>query len=437
MTEIDSTDIPFNIDHKPVRNLGILVLLVTFGVFGTWSFLAPIDSSALAIGSVAVKSHRKTVQHLDGGIIRKILVKEGDSVIAGADLVILDDTQINAQLKMLRGQFIAHKSLSERLEAERNKMSEIRFSHILNEMDDDRVQQALEGQRNIFKARKISHEGAMAVLRQRIQQLESKISGLTAQRKSKKELANSFNKEIKGLAKLLADGYVEKQRLLDLERNLTITKGDIATITSEIATTQMQRGETQLEILQSDKKIQEDIAHQFEETNVKLFDIFARLQAIEDKKNRTVIKAPVTGVVFNLSIYTEGGVITSGAPILDLVPEGVDLIIRAQVSPLDIDRVTIGAIAEVRFSAFSNKTTPTMEGEVKKISADSLINESNGIPFYLATIELTYDSQNKLGDLKLIPGMPVEVLINTGERTLFEYLMQPISDAFAKSFIEE
>ncbi len=435
-SEPDTIDV-LDVDYTPIRNFGLLVLMVTVGIFGTWSYFAPIGSSALALGSVAVKSHRKTVQHLDGGIIQKIFVKDGDLVEAGQQLMLLDDTQINAQMEMLKGQYISHKSLSERLTAERNNKQKVLFSSELTEMSDSRVKEAIEGQRNIFKARKNSHQGEMAVLQQRIQQLDSKISGLVAQRVSKKELAGSYVKEIKGLRKLLADGFVEKQRLRDLERNLTLTKGDIATLTSDIATTQMQRGETRLQILQNEKKLQEDVAHQLEDANAKLFDIFARLQAVKDKKARAKIKAPVKGSVFNLSIYTEGGVITAGSPILDIVPEGVDLIIRVQISPLDIDRVRMGAVAEVRFSAFSNKTIPTLEGVLTAISADSFVDEKTGNSFYQATVELTEESRVNLGDLKLIPGMPVEVLVNTGERTLFEYLMQPISDAFARAFIEE
>jgi epimerase transport system membrane fusion protein len=424
-------------NDQPIRIIGYVILLLTFGVFGTWSFIAPIDSSSLAQGTVMVKSHRKTIQNLDGGIISKLLVKDGDVVKAGDNLLILDDTQIKAQLELLRGQFISGKSLSDRLHAERVQLSKIKFSPELLTMHDDRVQEAIQGQTHIFTSRKNSYVGEIKVLQQRIQQLNSKIVGLNAQIDSKKHLVVSYGEEIDDLQELLAQGFADKQRLRDLERNHTLVSGEIATLTSEIASTQMQRGETELQILQTEKKFQEDVANQQEEVNAQLFEITEKLHAVEDKASQTVIKAPVSGIVFNLSIYTEGGVISPGKPILDIVPEDEDLVITAQVSPLDIDRIKIGSIAEVRFSAFKSKTTQTMEGVISKLSADSLINEKTGAQYYLATIDLTEDSQKKLGNLKLIPGMPAEVLINTGERTFFEYLMQPVTDAFARSFIEE
>lgn len=424
-------------DDKPIRRLGYAIILLTFGVFGIWSALAPIDSSVLASGTVAVKSHRKTVQHLDGGIISKLLVKDGDKVKAGDTLLLLDDTQVKAQLEMLRGQFITQKSLSDRLQSERDQLPAIKFSKVLLDMHDKRVQEAIKGQQHIFDSRKNTYHGEIEVLKQRIQQLNAKKEGLTAQRISKQSLVKSYGEEVEDLKELVAQGFADKQRLRDLERNFTSINGEIATLASDIASTEMQRGETQLQIVQTEKKFQEDVANLQEEANAELFDITERLHAIEDKELQSVIKAPVSGLIFNLSIYTEGGVITPGKPILDIVPEDEDLVINAQVSPMDIDRIKIGAISEIRFSAFNSKTTPTMEGVINKVSADSFVNEANGTQYYLATINLTKESEQKLGNLKLLPGMPAEVLINTGERTLFEYLMQPLTDAFARAFIEE
>ena len=424
-------------DDKPIRSIGYVIILLTFGVFGYWSTIAPIDSSVLATGTVTVKTHRKTVQHLDGGIMSKLLVKDGDIVKAGDALVLLDNTQIKAQIEMLRGQFITQKSLSDRLRSERDQLPSIKFSKELLAMRDDRVQEAVQGQTHIFTSRKNSYRGEIDVLKQRIQQLDSKVVGLNAQRNSKQKLVISYQDEIKDLTDLVAQGFADKQRLRELERNYTTIIGEIATLASDVASTQMQRGETQLQIVQTEKKFQEDVATQQEEANAQLFDITERLHAVEDKDLQAVIKAPVNGVVFNLSIYTEGGVITAGKPILDIVPEDEDLIISAQVSALDIDRIKLNAIAEVRFSAFSSKTTPTMEGVISEVSADSFVNETTGASYYLATVNLTEDSQKKLGSLKLMPGMPAEVLINAGERTLLEYLLQPLTDAFARSFIEE
>ncbi len=424
-------------DDKPIRRIGYVVLILAVGVFGGWSYVAPIDSSALAHGTVTVKSHRKTVQNLDGGIISQLLVKDGDVVKAGDKLLLLDDTQIKAQLEILRGQFISQKSLSDRLRAERAQLPAIKFSPQLLNLRDQRVKEATQGQTHIFNSRKNTYTGEIKVLRQRIEQLNAKESGLNAQKSSKQQMAKSLHEEIQDITELLAEGYTDKQRLRELERNYTMVNGEIATLTSEMASTQMQRGEAELEILQTEKKFQEEVANQLEEVNGELFEVAERLRATEDKSAQTVIKAPVSGVIFNLSIYTEGGVIAPGKPILDIVPENEELIISAQVSPLDIDRIHVGTTAEVRFTAFNSKTTPTMEGSVSKLSADSFVDEKNGTQYYLATVELTPESKQKLSALTLIPGMPAEVLINTGARTLFEYLLQPITDAFARSLIEE
>lgn len=424
-------------DDSLTLMVGYIILVLTFGVFGIWSLFAPIDSSALAQGVVTVKNHRKTVQNLDGGIISNLLVKDGDVVKAGDNLVILDDTQIKAQLEILRGQFITYKALSDRLRSERDKLKDINFSRDLVNMPDERVREAIQAQTNIFTSRKNTYEGEIKVLRQRIQQLNSKIIGLNAQRSSKQTLLGSYAEEIKDLKELLNEGFADKIRLRDFQRNHTLISGEIATLTSDIASTEMQRGETELEILQTEKKFLEEVANKQEEVNAQLFDISEKLRATEDKASQTIIKSPVGGTVFNLSIYTEGGVISPGKPILDIVPENEDLIISAQVAPLDVDRVKIGAIAEVRFSGFNSKTTPKMEGTISKLSADSFVNDKNGAQYYLATVDLTESSKQKLGDLILIPGMPAEVLINTGNRTFFEYLMQPVTDAFARAFIEE
>ncbi len=199
----------------------------------------------------------------------------------------------------------------------------------------------------------------------------------------------------------------------------------------------MEQGETKLQILQLERKFQEEIATQLEEVNGDLFSINEQLVVAEDRVQRSIIYAPVKGIILGMSAHTEGGVVLAGKPILDIVPEDEELIINAKVSPIDIDQVHIGTPAEIRFSAFSSKTTPVMEGRVQTLSADSLLDEVTGLQYYLATISLTEESLKKLGGLVLIPGMPAEVLINTGERTLFEYLTQPLTNAFARSFTEE
>lgn len=424
-------------DDRPVRRIGALIVLLTFGVFGVWAFFAPMDSSALAPGVVVVKSFKKTVQHLDGGIVAKIMVKDGDLVNEGDPLIILDDTQIKAQLGIASGQYISLAAQVARLQAERDQKTQIDFSSLLGYETDPRTRDAELAETNAFLARKSAHEGQIAVLQQRVSQVSSKIEGLKAQVLSKQQLAASFAEEVKDFKELLAEGFADKVRLRELERNHALQTGEIAQLNAEIATNQMLIGETRLQILQLQKQFQEEVAAKLSDTQTQLNDATERVNANRDKLERIVIKAPAGGMVLGLEVHTEGGVVSPGRPILDIVPQDAELIVEAQVSPMDIDRVSVGLQAEVRFSAFKQSKTPKMFGQVIQLSADRLVDQKNGQPYYLARVELTPESQADLGNLQLLPGMPAEVLINTGERTLFEYLAQPATNAFARSFIED
>ncbi len=430
-------DVSLVTNDAPIRAIGMAVLLGTVGILGTWSYLAPIDSAASASGFVTVKSHSKTIQHLDGGIVKELIAKDGDIVSEGDILLTLDGSEIKAQLEILRGQQITFAAQVARLTAERDRLGLVNYPKEVQNLSDARVVEAQQSENQIFNARKNAHEGEVSVLNQRISQLNSRIQGLQGQKTSKQELKASYSEEAKDLRELLAEGFADKQRLRDLERSLSASTGEIASLSSEIASSEMQIGETRLQILQIQKQFQEEVANKLSEVQAQLYDINQRLTATIDKVNRIQIKAPSAGRVMGLSIHNVGGVITPGRPILDIVPQGEELIIDARVSPMDIDRVHVGLVAEVRFSAFKQALTPKMMGKLTILSADKLTDERTGAPYYSAKIELTPDSYVKLGNMELLPGMPADVLINTGERTVFEYLMQPITNAFARAFIED
>jgi epimerase transport system membrane fusion protein len=424
-------------DDQSVVLIGIIILIITFGIFGTWGYFAPIGSSALAPGFVTVKSHRKTVQHLDGGIVSKLMAKDGDVVKAGDVLLILDGTEVKAQLEILRGQQITLVAQLARLTAERDQTNEINFPVELQDLSNQHIVEARAGEAQIFNARKKSYQGEILVLNQRVSQLVSKIKGLQGQRASKQELIKSYGEEVSDLKELLAEGFTNKLRLLDSERNHATNTGEVAALNAEIASSEIEIGEAKLQILQLQKKFQEEVAAKYGELQSELYGVDQRLVATNDKVSRVEIKSPSDGRVLGLSVHNVGGVIQPGEPILDIVPQKEELIISAQVSPMDIDRVRVGLLSEVRFSAFNQALTPKMHGKLINLSADRITDEKTGMPYYQAVIELTPDSYEKLGGLELLPGMPAEVLINTGERTVFEYLMQPISNAFARAFIED
>ncbi|MGZ8174226.1 MULTISPECIES: HlyD family type I secretion periplasmic adaptor subunit [Methylobacter] len=441
MTEKPAANTPspttLHTNDRPIRNIGAAIVFATFGVFGVWAFLAPMDSSALAPGTVVVKSYRKTVQHLDGGIIAKILIKDGDLVTEGQTLLVLDDAQIKAQLEIARAQNITLAAQTARLRAERDQLKQISYPALLDDTTDPRIMEAKLAENNVFKSRKAAYVGEISVLNERISQISSKIKGLQGQIDSKKQLTDSYSEEIRDLKELLAEGFADKQHLRDLERSHAMQNGDIAQLNAETATSQMLISETRLQILQVQKEFQKEVADKLSEAQALLNDAEERLAASQDKLNRIVIKAPASGMVLGLTVHNENGVIAPGRPILDIVPQDAELIIEAQVSPMDIDRVTVGLQAEVRFSAFKQSKTPKMTGKVIDLSADHLTEEKTGNTYYQARIELTPESRKDLGDLQLLPGMPAEVLINTGERTLFEYLAQPASNAIARAFTED
>lgn len=439
MTEIKVSDSSTFVitDDRSIRKIGVGILIAMFGVLGGWGYFAPIDSAALAPGFVTVKSHRKTVQHLDGGIVSQLMAKDGDIVKIGDILLKLDGSEIKAELDILKGQHITLAAQLARLVAERDQLAQIKFPEDLLDLSDPRIVEARQGETQIFNARKSAYQGEILVLSQRVSQLGAKIKGLQGQISSKQVLMKSYGDEVEDLKELLAEGYANKLRLRDVERNYAINTGETAALNSEIAGDDIQIGETKLQILQLQKKFQEEVALKLGEIQAELYDVTQRLLATSDKVNRIDIVAPANGRVLGLSVHNIGGVISPGKPILDIVPQQEELIIDAQVSPMDIDRVRVGLLAEVRFSAFKQALTPKMQGKVINLSADRLLDEKTGAPYYQAQIELTSDSYAKLGDLELLPGMPAEVLINTGERTVFEYLMQPITNTFARAFIED
>ncbi len=426
-------DLPTS-DRKP-RTIGMLIVFVAFGLFGTWSVVAPLGSAALAPGVVTVQTYRKTVQHLEGGIVKELHARDGDVVKAGDPLIVLDDTQVRAEYGMITSQLIAAQAMEARLRAERDDLSQIDFSGML-ESNSQRAREAREGETQVFNARRGSRLGEVSVLEKRISQLHEQIRGLESMISTKRSLEKSSQDEIGELTELLAEGFVDKQRLLDQQRRLDMLRTEIVDHGSQITKTKLQISETELQIVQLNKDFSSEVVAQLAETQTRVFDLQERLSALEERLRRIVIRAPDDGMIIGMKVHTIGGVVSPATPLLDIVPSVSDLVVEAQVSPVDIDRVSPGKTADIRFSAFGS-ATPVMEGIVIHVSGDRLINEQTGMPYYLARVSLTEKGTKTLGSLKLQPGMPAEVLINTGDRTLFQYIMQPITDAVARSLIED
>lgn len=419
------------------RMIGVVIVLLTFGVFGGWAALAPLQSAAVAPGIVTVKGNRKSIEHLEGGIVAELPVKDGDMVEAGQLLISLDDTQARAQLEMAMSQYYAVKAVESRLLAERDGQDRIDFDPVLADGADPRASDSMRSQQQVFEARRNAHEGEIAVLEQRIEQLGQQVQGAKGLMAGKQRLEDSFREEYADYAGLQAQGYTDKQRLRELERNLANTEGEVAELVSEVARLEINAGETRLEILQLQKAFHTSVVEQLGEVQIQVFDLEERIRATADRAERTSIRSPVAGVVVGMDVTTLGEVVKPGETLLYVVPNAEDLIVEARVDPADIDRVVSGQSADIRFSSFSSATTPVIEGQVTSLSADALRDENSGLAYYLARVEVTPEGYDMLDDLVLVPGMPAEVLINTGSRSLLAYLTQPVRNAFARSMLEE
>ena len=420
-------------DMEMPRRVGLGLFMLVFVIFGGWAALAPIDGAARAPGQVTVKTYKKAVQHLEGGIVKTIFVENGDVVSENQPLLEMDDTQPLAQLEIANSQLIALQAREARLIAERDNFPSISFPDSLATAS---AREEVLSQISIFEARKAAREGSVEVLEQRIEQLESKLIGLGALKKSKEALANSFADELADTRSLLEEGFSDKARLRSVERNLATYQGEAADLTATISSTQVQIGETRMQILQQNRELQTEIVNELGETQTRLKDAQERSTSLTDVLNRTVVRAPVSGVVNGMQVHTEGGVIGAGATIAEIVPLSDELILEAQVSPMDIDRVFEGQAAKIRFSSFGSKT-PMIEGRLLSLSADAIIDQNSGLTYYLARVEVTTEGMANLEGLELLPGMPAEVLISTGSRTLLQYLFKPFSNAMARSFIED
>ena len=410
--------------------------MVTFGLFGGWAVFAPLESAALAPGVVTVKSYRKTVQHLEGGIVRELRVHDGDRVTAGDVLLVLDNTQARSETEMMRSQLIAARELEARLVAERDGLAGPAAVPDLD-ASDPRVREARDSEARIFQTRRNGLLGEIGIQEKAIRQIEEQIRGFRAIIASKQTLATSYQEEIVDLRALLAEGYVDKQRLREQERSLARLQAEVVEHQSASARAQVQIGEAELKILQLKKTFATEVAGQLGETRTKIYDLRERLATVQDRDKRTEVLAPESGMVMGMTVHTLGGVVNPGTPLMDIVPANEELIVEAQLSPTDIDRIVVGQLVDIRFSAFKSSATPVIEGQLLQVSADRLTNKETGTAYYLARVALTETGRKTLGNLALVPGMPAEVLINTGARTLLQYLIQPASNAFARSLIED
>jgi len=444
----DADAVPPRNAVRPLIVAGI-VIVVVFGGIGAWSATAPIDSAVVAPGMIAVETDRRPVQHLEGGIVAEVLAKEGSMVRQGQLLMRLDETRTRAQEEVARGERSTQVAALARLTAERDEQPSVTWpEELLARKSEKKVSDILKLAEAQFETRATAIKGQRQILQQRIQQLDEQIAGLQALQKSKTRQGDLIDEEMRMIEDLVKKGHVTRQRYLALQREASRLDGEAADHIASIAKVQQAIGETRLQVLQLDNDRQQEITKELRDVQAKLYESTERLGMLEDQMRRLEIMAPVDGTVINLAYVTVGGVVPPGATILAIVPSNEKIVAQAQVSPGDIDSIHPGQAVTIRFSTVAAKNIPVLEGTLEYVSADRLTMEHRPglstaamptlVPnaFYTARVTIDPKEMAKLGDVKLHTGMPVEVLINRGERTALQYITGPISNNFARAFKE-
>lgn len=425
-----------------LKIVGLVVVFVLFAGIGIWTALAPLTSAAIGAGVVVVENYRKAVGHLEGGIVREVRVRDGQQVKKGDILIALEDVQARAQLEQARGQLMGAMAREARLIAQRDGLSRVIYPAPLMVMNrDPRAREAMLVQDQTFRARRLAQQGEMMLQERQVAQLREKGASLVEQRLMRERLLSSFEKERNDFEALANEGYLERQRVREMERSVALNDGQRAALVNDIASNEAEISGLQIKMLQLEKDLQREVAKELAEVQTEIFSLRERLRGLEDAVQRAVITAPENGKVLALSVHAPGEVVRPGAHLLDIVPVEQSLIVEARLSPQDVDQVRVGQMAEVRFSAFRQRDMPRVEGQLVALSADRLVDEVNGSqqPYYLARIRVAEKGMADLAKLKLelMPGMPADVLVTTGQRTLWHYLTAPLSDMMVRSLKEE
>jgi HlyD family secretion protein len=418
--------------------IGLAVVLVLAGGFGGWASTVQISGALIAPGAVVVDSNVKKVQHPTGGVVGEVRVRDGDLVKAGDIVVRLDDTVTKASLAIVVKTLNGLYARAARLETEQRGDSQLTFPPQLTERaDDPDVKNVMISESKLFDVRVTGRTGQKAQLRERISQLNEEIGGLTAQEQAKDKEIALIEKELVGVRQLYDQHLVQLTRLTTLERDAARLNGERAQYISSRAQAKGKITETELQIIQVDKDMVSDVSKDLRETNDKIGEFVERKVTAEDQLRRVDIRAPQDGMVLQNNVHTVGGVITAGDAMMMIVPQADDLSVEAKVDPKDIDKLQIGQKTLMRFSAFNQRTTPELTGAVTRVSADVTTDQRTGQSYYTIRVSLPPSEVARLGDNnKLIPGMPVEAFVQTGDRTMMSYLMKPLHDQLMRSFRE-
>jgi HlyD family secretion protein len=435
---IDSQSSPARQSIRKHVMAGLVIVLILAGGVGGWASTFRLSGALIAPGSVVVDSNVKKVQHPTGGIVGEVMVRDGDRVKQGDIVVRLDDTVTRANLAIVTKGLDELTARKARLQSERDGGDTVHFSaELLARSKDTEVAAILEGERKLFELRRNARVGQKAQLRKRVEQLNEEIRGLQAQRESKEQEIKLIEREKEGVYELWKQKLVQINKLTQLEREATRLQGESAQLLAQTAQASGKISETELQILQIDRDLSSEVAKETREIDGKIGEFVERKVTAEDQLKRIEIRAPQDGTVFQSNVHTVGGVITAGDAIMLIVPDADALMVEAKVNPQDIDQVQIGQNALLRLSAFNQRTTPEITGSVRRISADTSTDQRTGLSYYTIRIAMPPEEVARLGDIRIVPGMPVEAFVQTGERTMLSYFAKPLSDQLMRMFREK
>lgn len=420
--------------------VGLLCVLVLFGGFGLWAVFARIDGAIVASGQVQVEQNRQVVAHRDGGEVASVKVSEGDLVEADQLLLQLSGREIASELAITEGQLFEMMARAARLQAERDGTEAITFAPELLEraQSDTDVARLIAGQRDLFTARRLTAQKEIEQLSKRSTQIDAQISGFTAQRSALEQQLALINDDLVSQDALLKRGLTQQSRVNGLRREQVGTAGQIGSLTASMAQAEAQGTETELQILKLSSDRRESAITTLRDIQARSLELRQQRENLQERLARLDVRAPVSGVVYDLSVFGPGAVVTPAEPLLFIVPQDRPLVVAARVSPIHVDKVYPGQPVRLRFSTFDSRTTPEILGSVTKVSADAFVDDATRTSYYLAEIHIAEDQRNLLpSGSVLIPGMPVETFMSTGERSPLAYLTKPLTDYFVRAFREE
>ena len=431
------SEVPRSIKKQTL--FGLVLVVVLCGGFGLWASLAPLAAAVIAPGSFVATGENKIVQHLEGGIIKALLVREGDRVAAGEDLVQLDETAARANARQMKLRSLRLEGIMARLQAESHGLeSYIPPTSILTNLDDPEVKAINDSQSDNFASARTKLATQIEVLEQNIAALQFQRDGSNAQIQSMQQQHALLRGDFERQSRLLTSGLVTRSAVSALERAIADAEGDIARLTSEVQSADAQIMRFRREMDQARDTAKQAALDEMQSIEAEFDAVREQIRQADSVLGRTVVKAPVAGTIVRMYYHTAGGVIESGKPILEILPSNVPLIIEAQIPRMQIDEVHENQVASVRLSALNQRTTPMLEGEVYYVSADAIAEGSGGTSseVFIARISIAPEQLARVRGFTPTPGMPAEILIQTHERTFFEYLSKPVSDSMARAFRE-